>query len=264
MVTTFNLFTSISWIIVGVLAIILSIMFLAKNPKKRLNQLFFAGILSWSLSIMLNGLVFAVAYKSLTAANIIRDICLVCFVLGSITLFIAAFGIYFGVESLNWIIFLVSFIVAGVVIGFGIANDWVTSDGLGGYKTTDNLIGKIFIQIISVLVILISDVIIFLTYRSSKNPQAKRRVGYFVIGYTTIIFGYFLFLVDGILDSFVTFTPYLFPSLVLVVWLAAPILMLIGFNIKTETESTSLANKLKNESQLFKAKHEQQNSERPS
>jgi hypothetical protein len=113
-------------------------------------------------------------------------------------------------------------------------------------------------------VILISDVIIFLTYRSSKNPRAKKRVGFFVIGYTTIIFGYALFLIDGILDSFITLTPYLFPSLVLVVWLAAPILMLVGFNVKTETESTSFANKLKTESQLLKAKHEQQKSERPS
>jgi hypothetical protein len=249
---------------VGLLAMVLGIMFLEKNPKKRLNQLFSAGIMSWSLSIMFNGFVFAIAYKSLIAANIIRDICLVFFVLGAFILFTAAYGIYFGVESLNWIIYLIVFSIAGLVMGFGIANDWVTSDGLGGYKTTDNIIGKICIQIINVLVIVVSNIIIYLTYRSSKNPQAKKRVGYFVIGYATIIFGYVLFLIDGIISSFIDFTPYIFPPLALTVWIIAPLLLLVGFNVKTETKPTNITDNLINESQLLKAKNEQQKIERPS
>ncbi|NHK30717.1 MAG: hypothetical protein FK730_05155 [Asgard group archaeon] len=263
MVTTFNLFTTISWVITGLLSTVLSFMFLKKNPKRRLNQLFFAGLISWSSSIILNGLCFTIAYKSLVAANIIRDISLAIFVLGVFILFIAAFGIYFGVESLNWILFVVSFIIAGFIIGFGIANDWVTIDGLGGFKTTDNIIGKICMQILSVLVIVISDIIIILTYRSSKNPQAKKRVGYFVIGYSTIIFGFILFLVDGIIDSFITFPPYIFPPLALITWVVAPILMLVGFNIKTDSQtSTHAIRSIKNESQILKSKNEK--NEKPS
>ncbi|NHJ41287.1 MAG: hypothetical protein FK731_14740 [Asgard group archaeon] len=259
MVTTFNLFTTISWVITGLLSTILSIMFLEKNPKKRLNQLFFAGLINWSISIILNGIVFTVAYKSLITANIIRDISLVLFVLGVFILFIAAYGIYFGVESINWILFVISFVIAGLIIGFGIANDWVTIDGFGGFKTTDNIIGKICIQILSVLVIVISDIIIFLTYRSSKNPQAKKRVGYFVIGYTTIIFGFVIFLIDGIIDSFISFPPYVFPPLALVTWVIAPILMLIGFNVRSDIQLTPLSKEilLKKESQIIKAEKEQ-------
>ena len=265
MITTFNLFTTISWVITGLLSSVLSIMFLEKNPKRRLNQLFFAGLINWSLSIILNGVCFAVAYKSLVAANIIRDISLVLFVLGVFILFIAAYGIYFGVESLSWVLFVISFVVAGLIIGFGIANDWVTTDGLGGFKTTDNIIGKICIQILSVLVIVISDIIIYLTYRSSKNPQAKKRVGYFVIGYTTIIFGFVIFLIDGIIDSFISFPPYIFPPLALVTWVIAPILMLIGFNVRTDSHISTHTkdNLLKNESQLLKTEKEQK-IERPS
>jgi hypothetical protein len=228
-------------------------MFLKKNPKRRLNQLFFIGLLSWSSSIILNGICFTIAYKSLTAANIIRDISLAIYVIGVFILFIAAYGIYFGVESLNWILFVISFVIAGFIIGFGIANDWVTTDGLGGFKTTDNIIGKICMQILSVLVIVVSDIIIILTYRSSKIPQAKRRVGYFVIGYSTIIFGFILFLVDGIIDSIITFPPYIFPTLALLTWVIAPILMLIGFNIKTETQASIYKEiPIKSESQILK------------
>ncbi|MCG3254163.1 MAG: hypothetical protein H7648_09995, partial [Candidatus Heimdallarchaeota archaeon] len=60
MVTTYNLFTSVSWIITGLISAVLSTLFLGKNPKKRLNQLFCAGFIAWSLSMVFNGIVFAV------------------------------------------------------------------------------------------------------------------------------------------------------------------------------------------------------------
>lgn len=260
MVTSYNLFTSVSWIITGVISAILSSLFLAKNPKKRLNQLFSAGFIAWSLSMVFNGIVFAVAYRSLTAANILRDFTVVFGILSAFILFAAAYGIYFGAESLNWILYISSFIIAGVLSGFGAVNDWVTLDGLGGFKTTDNLIGKICTQIITAVFVVAANVLLILTYRSSKNPQAKKRVGFFVIGYSTIIIGLLMF----VIDSFIQISPYVFPTFALIAWVMGPILMLIGFYVKAESDSPTLAKEAAlSESQLLKTKQEQK-IERPS
>ncbi|MBK5114164.1 MAG: hypothetical protein KGD59_08795 [Candidatus Heimdallarchaeota archaeon] len=254
MVTSYNLFTSVSWIITGLISAILSSLFLAKNPKKRLNQLFSAGFIAWSLSMVLNGILFAVAYRSLTAANILRDFAVVFGVLSAFILFAAAYGIYFGAESLNWILYISSIIIAGVLSGFGAVNDWVTLDGLGGFKTTDNLIGKICTQIITAVFVVAANVLLILTYRSSKNPQAKKRVGFFVIGYSTIIIGLLMF----VIDSFILISPYVFPTFALIAWVMGPILMLIGFYVKAESDSPTLAKEAAlSESQLLKTKQEQ-------
>jgi glucan phosphoethanolaminetransferase (alkaline phosphatase superfamily) len=235
-------------------------LFLAKNPKKRLNQLFSAGFIAWSLSMVLNGILFAVAYRSLTAANILRDFAVVFGVLSAFILFAAAYGIYFGAESLNWILYISSIIIAGVLSGFGAVNDWVTLDGLGGFKTTDNLIGKICTQIITAVFVVAANVLLILTYRSSKNPQAKKRVGFFVIGYSTIIIGLLMF----VIDSFIQISPYVFPTFALIAWVMGPILMLIGFYVKAESDSPTLAKEAAmSESQLLKTKQEQK-IERPS
>ena len=260
MVTTFNLFTSVSWIITGLISAVLSTLFLGKNPKKRLNQLFSAGFIAWSLSMVFNGIVFAVAYRSLTAANVFRDLTVIFGVLSAFILFAAAYGIYFGAESLNWILYISLFVIAGVLSGFGAVNDWVTLDGLGGFKTTDNLVGKICTQIITAVFVVAANILLILTYRSSKNPQAKKRVGYFVIGYSTIIIGLLMF----VIDSFIQISPYVFPTFALIAWVMGPILMLIGFYVKAESDSPTLAKEAAmSESQLLKTKQEQK-IERPS
>ncbi|MBN1331226.1 MAG: hypothetical protein JXA54_17285 [Candidatus Heimdallarchaeota archaeon] len=255
MVTTFNLFTSISWIITGFISATLSVLFLSKNPKRRLNQLFAAGFIAWSLSMLFNGINFAIAYRSLFAANIFRDLSVICGVTSGFILFAAAFGIYFGAESLNWILYVSLIVIAGVLSGFGAANDWVTTDGLGGYKTTDNLIGKICIQIISSMFVIVADVFLILTYRSSKNPQAKKRVGFFIIGYSTILIGMLMFIIDSLIDMFVSITPYLFPTFALIAWVMGPVLMLIGFYVKTEHDSSTQLTPtlIQKESQFLKA-----------
>ena len=260
MVTTFNLFTSVSWIITGLISAVLSTLFLGKNPKKRLNQLFSAGFIAWSLSMVFNGIVFAVAYRSLTAANIFRDLTVVFGILSAFILFAAAYGIYFGAESLNWLLYISLIVIAGVLSGFGAVNDWVTLDGLGGFKTTDNLVGKICTQIITAVFVVAANVLLILTYRSSTNPQAKKRVGYFVIGYSTIIIGLLMF----VIDSFIQISPYVFPTFALIAWVMGPILMLIGFYVKAVSDSPTLAKEAAmSESQLLKTKQEQK-IERPS
>lgn len=260
--TSFNIFTSASWIITGFTSAILSIIFLAKNPRRRLNQLFSAGFLLWSLSMLCNGIVFTVAYRSLIAANIFRDLCVVFAAFSGVMLFIAAYGVYFGANSVNWIILVIFLVIAALQAGFGAPNDWVTIDGLGGFKTTDNLLGKILVQIVSAIFIVISDIFLFLTYRSTKIARAKQRVGYFWIGVSTIIIG-LLFMV---IDTFININPYIFPSLTQLAWITGPILVLIGFYVKTdETDTPSLPKDgyLRTESQLVKSDQEKK-LERPS
>ncbi|MFW9922990.1 MAG: hypothetical protein ACFFDW_06840 [Candidatus Thorarchaeota archaeon] len=254
--TSFNLFTAVSWIITGFVSAILSVLFLSKNPKRRLNQLFATGFIFWSFSMLLNGINFAIAYTSLTAANVFRDLSVIFGVFSAIILFIAAIGIYFGADTVNWILILIFVAVAATLAGFGAANDWVTQDGLGGFKTTDNLLGKICVQIITAVFVITADVFLFLTYRSSKNPKAKKRVGFFVIGYSTIIIGLLMY----VFDTFINISPYVFPSLAQIAWVMGPILMLIGFYVKAdEIDIPSLPKDgfLKNESQLLKHEQEQ-------
>ena len=260
MMTSFNLFTSASWITTGVVSAILSVVFLLKNPKKRLNQLFSAGFLLWSLSMLSNGIVFAVAYESLTVANIFRDFCVVLAAFAGVVIFIAAYGVYFGASSVNWIVLLIFIVIAAVQAGLGVPNDWVAVDGLGGFKTTDNLLGKISIQIISAIFIVIADIFLILTYRSTKIPQAKKRVGYFLMGITTLILG----LLVMVIDTYVNISPYFFPSITQLFWIAGPILILVGFYVKADSETPSLPKDgltKQNESQLLNS---EQNIERPS
>lgn len=245
--TTFNLFTSISWIITGFVSAILSTLFLSKNPKKRLNQLFSVGFIFWSLSMLMNGINFAVAYRSLTAANVFRDLSVILGIFSAITLFAAAIGIFYGPDTVNWILLVALAAIAATLSGLGAANDWVTLDGLGGFKTTDNLLGKICIQIVTAIFVISANVFLFLTYRSSKNPKAKRRVGFFVVGYSTIIIGLLMY----VIDTFVNISPYVFPTLAQIAWVAGPILMLVGFYVKTEADIPSIPKDglLKNETQ---------------
>ena len=95
MITTFNLFNAIAWIVAGFISAVISILFLVKNPKKKLNQLFSAGFLFWSFSLLFNGINFTVAYSSVFIANIFRDLCVVTGILCALTLFTASVGIYF-------------------------------------------------------------------------------------------------------------------------------------------------------------------------
>ncbi len=246
--TSFNLFTSISWIITGFVSAILSTLFLSKNPKRRLNQLFSVGFFFWSLSMLFNGINFAVAYKSLIAANVFRDLSVILGIFSAITLFAAAIGIYYGPDTVNWVLLLALAAIAATLSGLGAANDWVTLDGLGGFKTTDNLLGKICIQIVTAIFVISANVFLFLTYRSSKNPKAKRRVGFFVIGYSTIIIGLLMY----VIDTFVKISQYVFPTFAQIAWVAGPILMLVGFYVKTEADTPSPPKDglLKNETQL--------------
>ncbi len=247
LMTSFNLFTSISWIITGFVSAILSTLFLSKNPRKRLNQLFSIGFIFWSLSMLLNGINFAVAYESLTAANVFRDLSVILGIFSAFTLFAAAIGIYYGPNTVNWILLIILAAIAATLSGLGAANDWVTLDGLGGFKTTDNLLGKICIQIVTAIFVISANVFLFLTYRSSENPKAKRRVGFFVVGYSTIIIGLLMY----VIDTFVNISPYVFPTFAQIAWVAGPILMLVGFYVKTEADTPSHPKDgfLKNETQ---------------
>ncbi|HUU78953.1 MAG TPA: hypothetical protein VMX55_11445 [candidate division Zixibacteria bacterium] len=260
MITVFNLYNSIAWIAGGLISAVISIIFLSKNPRKRLNQLFSAGFIGWSLSLIFNGINFAVAYKSLLAANILRDICIVAGVLGAMTLFLGTIGIYFGAEKINWFSVAIITIIAIILATLGVLNDWVVEDVIGGYKTTDNWLGKISSQVIPSLFIVVGIIFLLLTYKNSDNKAAKKRIGYFSIGFSTIIFGMLMFLID----SFITVSPYIFLTIAISTWAIGPILMLIGFYVKSDASPYEIGEQIGNlETQTLDPKQDQK-LERPS
>ncbi|NHK31541.1 MAG: hypothetical protein FK730_09330 [Asgard group archaeon] len=232
MITTFNLFTSIAWSVAGLISIINSILFLLKNPKKRLNQLFSIGFSCWSLLLFFNGITFAVAYKSLAIANLFRDLSVIIGVLGVFFLCLASIGIYYGAEAVRWFHYLIATIIYIPIIVVGTMNDWVMEDGLGGFKTTDNWVGKSMLQIVPTILIMIGIVLLILTYFKLENRLSKKRIGYFIVGLSSIILGMFMFVIDTMIDT----SPYLFPSLAIVTWVTGPILTLAGFYVKLETK----------------------------
>lgn len=227
MITTFNLFNAIAWIVAGFISAIISVLFLIKNPKKKLNQLFSAGFLFWSFSLLFNGINFTVAYRSVFIANIFRDLCVVTGILSALILFIATIGIYYGAEKVNWIATTILTILGIVLSVFGILNDWVTEDGLGGYKTTDNWFGKTCVQIIPAIFVIAGLVMLILTYFTLENKAAKKRIGFFTLGFSTIVLGLLMF----VFDALVNVSPYIFLTLAIFSWVAGPILMLIGFYV---------------------------------
>ena len=236
LITTFNLFTSLAWIIAGIISAVISILFLMKNPKKRLNQLFSAGFTCWSLSLLFNGINFAAAYGSLVAANIFRDLCVITGILSALLLFLAAIGIYFGAEKLHWVFYIIAGIILIVASTIGSLNDWVVVDSIGGYKTTDNWLGKSFVQIVPAFFVITGAILMILTYFSLENKTAKKRIGYFIVGFSTIIIGLLMFLIDTLIET----SPYLFPSLAIITWVTGPLLMLAGFYVKVEVNQYAL------------------------
>ena len=69
------------------------------------------------------------------------------------------------------------------------------------------------------------------------------------------------------LRSFIEISPYVFPTFALITWVMGPILMLIGFYVKAETDAPStIKTNLDqyDEAQLLKSKQEQKKTERPS
>ncbi|MHA1211614.1 MAG: hypothetical protein ACTSSH_04045 [Candidatus Heimdallarchaeota archaeon] len=164
------------------------------------------------------------------AASICRDLAVVTGIVSAFFLFLSAIGIYFGVESLHWAHYLITGTIVTVLTVFGTLNDWVVADGLGGYKTTDNLGGKICVQIIPAVFVIIGAILLITTYFKLENKRAKKRIGYFTIGFSTIVIGLLMFLVDTLVNT----SPFLFPTLAIITWVTGPILMLAGFYIKID------------------------------
>jgi hypothetical protein len=232
MITSFNLFTTIAWSVAALITIIISFAFLLKNPKKRLNQLYASGFIFFSLSLFFQGITFAVAYRSLFIANILRDIGVITIIFGMFLLLLASFGIYFGAETIKWYHYLIAFLVFLPLTTVGVLNDWVVvDDEMGGYKTTDNWLGKSMTQIVTTALVIIAIIFLVLTYFKVENKLAKKRIGFFIIGISTIILGIFMWLLDEIFTT----SPYVFPTLAIITWIAGPILMLAGFYVKLDT-----------------------------
>ena len=235
-ITSFNLFNALSWATTGVISAGISIAIFTKNPKKRLNQLFALGFFLWSLSMLFNGLVFVIAYHSITAANVLRSFCTVCAGFSAVILFLTAYGLYFGPGSLNKIALTIFGVLTLAFSLVGAFNDWVAEDGLGGYKTTDNALGKVCVQVIPLLFTVASIVLLVLTLRTLESGLARKRIGLYILGYLMSIIGVLVFVVD----SFIDINQMILPAISQAIWVAGPVIMLISFYLKTDVEQQEL------------------------
>ncbi|MBD3189916.1 MAG: hypothetical protein GF308_04705 [Candidatus Heimdallarchaeota archaeon] len=234
MITAFNLFNALSYIISGVVEASISVVVFTKNSNKRLNQLFSGGFFLFAIGLIFNGLTFAVAHRSLFAANILRDVSTSLGIIGMVLFFLAAYGIYFGAASLNFPALLIFGLIAvslAVVNGF---NDWVQEDGAGGYMTTDSTLGKVFGQVVPLLFVVAAVVLLFLTRRKLESPLARKRISAYALGSSTMLIGSMIF----VLDKYIPMNPIILPIIAQFTWVAGPAIMLASFYLKVKPQPT--------------------------
>jgi hypothetical protein len=113
------------------------------------------------------------------------------------------------------------------------SDDGITNEGLGVKTTQDNLWVLIFLYLIPLIMIILANIYFIRTRREVKDPIIKKRILFFILGFSFIVLGVVIFALNGIVDEFWTIGSWeiifwVFGSLL---WVIGPILQLIGFNL---------------------------------
>jgi len=113
------------------------------------------------------------------------------------------------------------------------SDDGITDLGTGIKTTQDYLWVLIFLYLIPLLMILLANFYFMRTRREVEDPLIKKRILFFILGFTFIIFGVLVFVLNSIVDEFwligsweIVF--WIFGTLF---WVIGPILQIIGFNL---------------------------------
>jgi len=227
-------------VIAGIVALIVSLLILQKDMRSTLNLLFFYSLSTWGFMLVLNGLTFL--YKHPTVgANIIRDFVVGAGSVASFLIFATAFSMFKGEHYLKkWyvnfplIVIMIANTTLGVIFDRVVydSDDGVTDLGIG-VKTTQELWVMIFIYLIPTIMIFSAIVYFAKTRKEVEDPLIKKRILLFILGFTFIIFGVFIFAINGVIEQLITGTAweFIFWIFAELCWVTAPILMFIGFNI---------------------------------
>ncbi len=227
-------------VIAGIVAIGVGIGILQKDVRATLNLLFFYSLNAWGLSLVLNGLNFLYKHP-LIGANLIRDVVTGTGSIASFLIFATAFSMFKGEHYLkkwyiNFPLIIIAFsnTIVGAVFDHVVydSDDGVTDLGTG-IKTTQEPWVMIFLYLIPVIMIILAIVYFMKTRKEVDDSLIKRRILYFILGFTFIIIGVFIFGISGIIEQLIMNTPweFIFWIFAELFWVTAPILMFIGFSI---------------------------------
>ncbi|MHA1212737.1 MAG: hypothetical protein ACTSSH_09775 [Candidatus Heimdallarchaeota archaeon] len=229
-------------IIAGLVAIIVSILILVKDIRASTNILFFVSLFTWGISLVFNGFTFIFEHPT-TGAKIFRDIVSAGGSVASFFIFASAFIMFKGEHYIRKWYFIVPMIV-GMIVNTSIviffdhvvydSPDGITDIG-EGIKTTQEPWVKIFLYGVPILLISAAIFYFALTRRTVDEKIIKKRILYFILGFSSIILGTVIYAIAGLFEQLSEFASGAFEYLVFILaglcWTAAPILMFLGFNI---------------------------------
>ena len=231
---------NIANIIAGLIAIVVGTLIVFKNKKEILNQYFFISLFAWGISFIFNALTFVYTDPETIGVQILRDFATGAGSVAAFFLFITALILLKGPHFLSKLyILLPIYFVMVVNTAVGCIFDHVVfDDELGiGVKTTQEPWVKIFIYIIPVLMISIAIGIFIKIRAESTDAVVRRRISFFILGFAFIVIGTFVFATSGIIEQLIgtlnTTIEYLIWVLAEIFWASSPILLLIGFHVKT-------------------------------
>jgi len=239
---------NIANIIAGLIAIVVGILIVFKNKKEILNQYFFISLFLWGISFIFNALTFVYTDPETVGVQIIRDFATGAGSVAAFFLFMTALVLLKGPHFLAKLYVLVPIYVVMIVnTAVGLIFDHVVfDDELGvGVKTTQEPWVMIFIYIIPVLMIS-SAVGIFIKIRTeSTDSVVRRRILFFILGFSFLVIGTFVFAIGGIIEQLTgtlnTTIEYLIWILAEIFWASSPILLLVGFHVKTTVVQDGLS-----------------------
>jgi len=211
-------------VISGAVALTVSILILIKDVRATLNLLFFYSLAAWGLSLMFNGLNFLYKHP-VYGADIIRDFVSGGGSIGAFLIFATAFSMYKGEHYLKkWYVNLPLIIamLANTLIGAVFdrvvydSDDGLTDLGIGIKTTQDYTWVLIFLYLIPVIMIIFAIIYFARTRKEVEDPIVKKRILFFILGFTFMVLGVLVFLLNGLATIF---------------WIVGPILQLVGFNL---------------------------------
>ncbi len=228
-------------VIAGAVAITVGILILIKDVRATLNLLFFYSLAAWGLSLVFNGLNFLYKHP-VTGANVIRDFVSGGGSVGAFLIFATAFSMYKGEHYLKkWYVNLplIVVMIANTLIGAIFdkvvydSDDDLTDLGTGIKTTQDYTWAMIFLYLIPVIMIIFAIIYFARTRREVEDPIVKKRILFFILGFTFMVLGVLVFLLNGIVDEIRPESPWeiVFWVLATMLWIAGPIIQLIGFNL---------------------------------
>ncbi|NHK32354.1 MAG: hypothetical protein FK730_13455 [Asgard group archaeon] len=237
----FNNPISYANIVAGSAAIIVSVLILIKDFKSVLNVNFFLTFLFWGASWVLQGLIFLYEHPT-KGAQIIRDFIVGFGTISSFIFFVTAFIMFKGEHYLKKWYFILPIIIA-IVINTVIlvqfdhivydSPDGITDIGEGIKSTQDSWV-LIFLFVVPGLMVILSLAYLIKTRIEVADLLIKKRILFFILGFSFVIIGMLIIGLAGVLDEFFTLVEtWEFAILIAgnIFWFAAPILCFVGFNI---------------------------------